>query len=166
MQLEDMFDYKNQLMHDLLTTPSIVRLLDDNINVEDAQSLAYDRVFPLEYVPDTAQEGKTYICFDVDITKSFNKTYYEPTLYIWVFAHRSKMRLPDGGGIRCDRICSEIAKKINGSRYYGLGQLDLYSTKRFAPMTDYVGRYMTFHMTEFNRTYDPNQSIPSNRKRG
>jgi len=63
------------------------------------------------------------VCFDVDIQRSYNKTFYKPVLYIWVFAHRSNLRLPDGGGVRTDKLCSEICKKINGSRYYGLGQL-------------------------------------------
>ena len=51
MQLEELFDYKNQLMKDLLTTESIVRLIDDKIDMSDAKSLAYTQVFPCEYVP-------------------------------------------------------------------------------------------------------------------
>lgn len=164
MQLQEFFDYKNQLMGDLLTNEAVVRLLDDDIPIDDASNLAYSHVFPCEYVPETVQDGKTYICFDVDIQKSVNKTYLLPTLYVWVFAHRSKLRLPDGGGVRTDKLCSEICKAINGSRQYGLGELELYSVKRFAPMTDYQGKVLTFHAREFNRVYDPHKLTPSNRK--
>ena len=135
MQLQEFFDYKNQLMKDLLTTKEIVRLINEDVSFENAERLAYTQVFPCEYVPDTAQEGKTYICFDVDIQESLSKTYLLPTIYIWVFTHRSKLRLPEGG-VRTDALCSEIAKTINGSRLYGLGELNLESVKRFAPMTD------------------------------
>ena len=135
MQLQEFFDYKNQLMEDLLTTKEIVRLINEDVSFENAERLAYTQVFPCEYVPDTAQEGKTYICFDVDIQESLSKTYLLPTIYIWVFTHRSKLRLPEGG-VRTDALCSEIAKTINGSRLYGLGELNLESVKRFAPMTD------------------------------
>ena len=153
-------------MEDLLTNKSIVRLLDDDISMDDASKLAYSHVFPCEYVPETFQDGKTFIFFDVDIQQSVSKTYLLPTLYVWVFTHRSRLRLPNGGGVRTDKMCSEICKAINGSRKYGLGELDLYSVKRFAPMTDYQGKVLTFHATDFNRGHDPNKVTPANRKKG
>lgn len=163
MQLEDFYDYKNKLMEDLLTSSVIVPLINEEFTVDNAIGLAYNQVFPYEYVPDTAQEGKTYICFDVDILSADTKTFYSPVLYIWVFSHKSRLRLPEGG-VRTDRICSEICKTINGSRMYGLGQLDLHSVRRFAPMTDYPGKCITFYMKEFNRQYDPRIPVPANRK--
>ena len=167
MQLEELYDYKNQLMEDLLTTDSIVELLvDEDYPVEDVSELAYKNVFPCEYVADTIEDGRTIICFDVDVQKSVNKTFLLPTLYVWVFAHRSKLRLPDGGGVRTDKICSEICKKINGSFKYGLGELELYSVRRFDPLSDYLGKCMTFYARDFNKVFDPKKEIPANRKRG
>lgn len=165
MQLEDFFDYKNQLMKDLLTNEAIVNLLDaDGITVENAEALAYNRVFPCEYVPETVEDGHTFICFDVDVSRVEGKTFLSPLLYIWVFTHRSKLRLPEGG-VRTDKLCNEICKAINGSREYGLGELNLYAVKRFAPMTDFQGKVMMFTAKEFNRVYDANKFVPSNRKR-
>lgn len=163
MQLKELYDYKNQLMEDILTTPEIINLITDG-GSEDARSLAYKQVFPYEYVPETVQEGKTLICFDVDIQKSLNKTFLVPTIYVWVFAHRSKLRLP-GGGLRVDSLCSELAKKINGSRYYGLGELELESVRRFAPMTDYQGKCLTFSSIDFNRQFEHNKPTPTKRKK-
>lgn len=165
MQLQEFFDYKNQLMEDLLTNSEIVRLVNDTVTLENAEALAYTQVFPCEYVPDTVEHGTTYICFDVDILESANKTYLLPTLYVWVFTHRSLLRLPEGG-VRTDKLCSEICNAINGSRMYGLGELNLYSVKRFAPMTDYQGKCMAFRAVDFNKQFDPNRPTPSNRKRG
>ena len=164
MQLEDFYDYKNKLMEDILTNETLVKLINEDIDMKDAYKLAYDQVFPAEFVPVTIHDGATFVCFDVDIQKAPNKTFLYPTLYIWVFVHRSNLRLPDGGGVRTDKICSEICKAINGSREYGLGELNLYSTKRFAPVTDYNGKCMTFTAKEFNRLYDPNKPTPSIRK--
>lgn len=163
MQLSEFYDYKNKLMEDLLTNEDIVRLLNSDIDINNAKSLAYTLVFPCEYVPDTVEHGNTYICFDVDIQKSVNKTYLLPTLYVWVFSHKSLLRLPEGG-VRTDKLCSKICEAINGSREYGLGELNLYSVKRFAPMTDYQGKCMTFHAVDFNRQFDPKKPTPSNRK--
>ena len=163
MQLQELFDYKNRLMQDLLTNEEIVRLMGDNMTLEKAGSLAYTQIFPCEYVPETVQGGATYICFDVDVQRSYNKTFLQPTLYVWVFAHRSRLRLPEGG-VRTDKICAKICEAINGSRYYGLGELDLETVKRFAPITDYQGKVMMFHAKDFNRQYNGNKPTPANRK--
>lgn len=166
MQLEEMFDYKNQLIGDLLTSPTIVGLLsDDGSAIAHPENLVYEQVYPFEFIPGTVEHGQTFICCDVDIQKSINKTFLIPVLYIWAFTHKSKMRLPSGG-VRIDKLVSEIAKAINGSRYYGLGELDLYSTKRFAPITDYQGKVMTFQMKEFNRQSPTGKPVPSNRRVG
>lgn len=151
-------------MRDLLLNERIVKLINDDATVDDAyERLMYTQVFPYEYIPETAQYGYTYVCCDVDVQKVYNKTFLAPVLYIWVLSHRSRLRLPEGG-VRSDTLCSEICQAINGSRYYGLGQLILYSAKRFTPMTDYNGKLLTFQMREFNFTYDGTQSIPENRK--
>ena len=150
-------------MKDLLTNESIVSLIQRDTTVENAESLAYTQVFPYEYLPETVDKGQTFICFDVDISGVGNKPILTPVIYIWVFSHKSNLRLPEGG-VRPDKICSEICKVINGSRFYGLGELNLYSVKRFAPMTDYQGKLMTFNAKEFNRTYDGSKPIPANRK--
>ena len=164
-QLDELFDYKNKLMEDLLTNHDIVSLINENVDLKHAKQLVYTHVFPYEYVPDTVEEGKTFICCDVDIQKTINQTFLLPTLYIWVFTHKSKLRLPEGG-VRTDRLCSKIAGAINGSREYGLGELELYSVKRFAPMTDFQGKVMTFYAKDFNRMHSYNTPTPSNRKKG
>lgn len=165
MYLDEFFNYKNQLMEDLLTEENIVKLINEDVEMEDAGSLVYTQVFPYEYVPDTVEHGLTFICADVDIASAQSKTYYHPTLYIWVFTHKSLLRLPEGG-VRTDKLAHEIAKKLNGSRYYGLGELDLRSVKRFAPMMDYQGKVLVFDAEDFNRLSPTGKPIPSNRKRG
>ncbi len=165
MQLAEFFDYKNRLMEDLLTNAAIVKLLDDECKTANhPANFVYKQVFPFEYIPDTIEHGQTFICCDVDVQRSLNKTFLLPVLYIWVFSHKSKLRLPEGG-VRTDKLCCEIAKAINGSRYYGLGELNLYAVKRFAPITDYQGKVLTFQAHEFNRTSPTGKPAPSNRKK-
>lgn len=166
MQLDEFFDYKNRLMDDLLTSRKIVTLLSDDCRaVKNPKSLMYSQIFPYEYIPDTVTHGYTFICCEVDVQQVSSKTFLTPSLYIWVFTHKSKMRLPEGG-VRVDKLCSEIAKTINGSRFYGLGELGLLSVRRFAPISDYQGKVMTFQATDFNRLSPSNRHIPSNRKNG
>lgn len=165
MQLNELYDYKNRLMQDLLTSPEIVRLITDGNIPSDPRSLAYTQVFPYEYIPETVEHGTTYVCFDVDVQKSLNDTYIRYVIYVWIMTHKSKLRL-DEGGVRPDKIAIEIADAINGSWMYGLGKLDLYSSKRWAPTSDYQGKVLTFHATDYNRTSVTKHPVPANRKDG
>ena len=163
MQLEEFFDYKNKLMEHLVTNKNIVHLINDEIDFDDAPSLIYTQIFPFEFLPETVEHGHTFICAEVDVQQAINKTFLIPTFYIWVFTHKSKLRLPEGG-VRTDKLCSEICKSMNGSREYGLGELSFYSAKRFAPMTDFNGKLMIFHAKDFNRVFDGKKKTPANRK--
>lgn len=163
-KLDEFFDYKNKLMEDLLTNEAVVKLIDPKATLDSAASLAYKQVFPYEYVPESVEEAKTFVCFDVEIQKSVNKTFHVPLIYVWVYSHRSLLRLPEGG-VRPDKLVSEIADALDGSHFYGLGELDLNSVRRYYPIEDYQGKVLTFYTKEFSRTSANNKPIPSNRKR-
>ena len=173
MYLEEFFNYKNQAMEDLLTSEEIVRLLNDDLEMSDAGSLVYSQVFPYEYIPETVEHGRTFICIDVDISRMSdrrdapqNKMVYSPVLYVWLFTHKSLLRLPNGEGVRTDKLAEEIAKKLNGSHFYGMGNLELYSVKRFAPMMDYQGKVMVFDAKDWNHPKPTGKAWPTNRKAG
>lgn len=164
MLLDELYDYKNELMKTLCCNKEIVRLITDNKGAPVPNpSLAYSQIYPFEFVPETVDDGMTFICFDVDIAKAMDKTYYMPVLYVWAFTHKSKLRLSEGG-IRTDALSVEINKELNGSRYYGLGELELYSVSRFSPITDYQGRALTYYARDFNRL-SPSKKPPANRKK-
>ena len=165
MQLKEFYDYKNQLMKDILTDEITVHLIEESIDMEDVNALAYTRVFPYEYLPDTVEDGKTFVCIDVDIQSVQDKTFLYPIIHVWVFTHKSSMRL-HAGGVRVDELCSRICSLINGSRLYGLGELNIYSVKRFAPMTDFQGKVMSFVAKDFNKTHPTGKIVPANRKAG
>jgi hypothetical protein len=169
MQLEDFYDYKNQFAEDLLTDRGIVSLITDEQDPDMSKTgeLMYTRVLPFEYLPETIEQAGTYIFCEVEAQRMTERTYFNPVLYIWILSHKSKLRLPEGG-VRTDKLVTEIAKKMNGSRKYGLGELELYAVRRFSPLADYNGKMMTFHAKEFNRPSPAREvfPIPSNRKKG
>ena len=162
MELNEFFDYKNLLMKELCSSANIVSLITDRDNPDiPNRSLAYSQIYPYEFIPETIDDAQTFICFDVDVAEVINKTFYSPVLYVWVFTHKGKMHL-SSGGIRIDKLASELDKILNGSRYYGLGELDLRSVGRFSPITDYQGRVLTYYTRDFNRRMS--KQPPSNRK--
>lgn len=163
MLLDEFFDYKNELMKTLCSNEQVVRLVTDSGKAPVPNyDLAYKQIYPYEFVPETVDDAKTFICFDVDIAEVEDKTFYLPVVYVWILTHKSKMRLIEGG-IRTDQLAVEINKELNGSRYFGLGELDLYSVGRFSPITDYQGRVLTYSAKDFNRI-SPSKRPPANRK--
>lgn len=163
--LDIFYNYKNNLIGELVTNEEIISLLtDDEELISHPEKLIYSQLFPLEYVPDTIQHAKTYICCDVDIQKAAGRPLFEPVFHIWIFTHKSLLILPDGKGVRVDRLASKIADILDGSHYYGMGELEFYSSKRFAPIADYQGKVLTFTTTDWAKVPPNNKPIPSNRK--
>ena len=163
MLLEELFDYKNELMKVLCSNKSVVRLITDDEAADiPNHHLAYKNIFPFEYVPDTIGNGGTFICYDVDVLDVQNRTYLYPVLYVWIFTHKSKLRLPEGG-IRLDSLAIEINKELNGSRHFGLGELQLGRVDRFVPIDDFQGRCLTFYAKDFNNI-NPSKRAPVNRR--
>lgn len=152
---------------DICSNEKIVSLLtgEEHPEVPD-KSLPYTQVYPFQFIPETENKARTFVCFDVDILykRNTNKTFYYPVIYIWVMAHKSKMRTKKQG-VLIDAITSEIDHMLNGSRLYGQGELELGPVERFIPTTDYLGREMVYYARDFNRS--PGQKpTPINRKQG
>lgn len=163
MLLEELFNYKNELMKILCSNKAIMQLMTDDENVPvPNHKMAYKKIFPFEYIPDTVDKGDTFICYDVDIIDVENKTYLYPAIYIWIFTHKSKLRLPKGGA-RLDSLAVEINKELNGNRCFGLGELYLKRVERFVPIDDYQGRCLVYHAKDFNNI-SPSKKAPANRR--
>lgn len=164
MYLDELFYYKNQLMEDLVTNDKIIKLLQDEADPnKKPEDYIYTQLYPYEYIPDTNEHGRTFICFDVEIQRADSKTYYDPVIYVWIFVHKSKMRIPEGG-VRMDEIAIEIVNTLSGSREYGLGELEFFSSRRFAPINDYQGKQLTFHAKDYNRLHSKSKEIPAKRR--
>ena len=166
MELQEFYDYKNRLMMDLCSNKRIVQLVTGEEEPEvPNRDLPYEQIYPFQFIPETENKARTFICFDVDILKAPNKTFYYPVIYVWIMAHKSKMRTETGEGCLTDLISSEIDHMLNGSRMYGQGELELGPVNRFIPTTDYLGRAMVYYTRDFNRS--PGQKpTPINRKKG
>lgn len=161
--LQEFFDYKNELMKTLCSDPDIVHLLTDSSEADVPNyDIAYNLIFPYEFIPETVSKGTTFICYDVDIINVQNKTYYTPALYIWVFTHKSKLKLPEGG-VRTDELANAIDKILNGSRNFCLGELELSSVTRFVPIVDYQGRCLTYTGSDYNRLHADSKPAPRKR---
>lgn len=152
MELQEFYDYKNRLMKDLCSNLEIVKLVTGDANPKvPNKNLPYTQIFPFQFIPETENDARTFICFDVDIVNVPNKTFYKPVIYIWIIAHKSNMRTASQG-CRTDAISCEIDHMLNGNRNYGQGELMLGPVTRFNPNTDFLGRQLIYTTRDFNRS--------------
>lgn len=164
MLLQEFFEYKNKLMKMMCENEELVKLVVDPDTGDDFDplTLPYEQIFPFEYIPETTDKGKTYICFDVDIPQVINEVIYEPIIWIWVFTHKSLLRLPEGG-VRTDRIAQILDEMLNGNRDLGLGEVNLKTVARFSPVEDFQGRVLAYQCTDTNR-WGVRKPVPSRRR--
>lgn len=163
--LDELFAYKNQMMEDLLSSKEVLKLLaSDGRATDDPKSLIYKQVHPYECVPEPTEEATTFLCCEVDIDLVPSKTLLYPMIYVWVFCHSSLLHYPQGG-LRIDRLSSEIVRLLNRSRMYGMGALNLHSATRFSPIQQYQGRLLKFYAKDYNHISPSRQKVPVSRKR-
>lgn len=152
--LDEFFDYKNKLMELLCSDLELMKLVtgNDDLTQNDMplRSAIYRLIFPYEFTPETTEHAESYICFDVDIDKVYNKTFLNPTLAVFAICHKSNLRTPHSG-VRTDAMASRIDAILNGNREFTLGTLELKSVERFVPITDFQGRVLIYTGDDWNR---------------
>ena len=145
--------YKETLMKAICTSDKIVSLVRCAGEEEmSGREMMYHRIFPYWYVPDTAEEAQTYICFDVDVGSSKSEIVNRMIIRIYVMCHQDIMRLANGEGMRIDVLASEIDKIMNGSTKFGLGKCELQAVTGFVPATKFYGRQMTYYVSDITRS--------------
>lgn len=167
MQLEEFFNYKNELMRELCASEAVQKLMmtDENEDlILPNHDAAYRNIFPYEFIADTVDTAQTFICFDTDVTEVYNRVDLNVALYVWIFTHKSLLRLK-GGGLRLDALAAAVDRLLNQSRLFTKNPLELKSVGRFVPIDDYSGRILTFVGSEWNAAMQPRKQPPQNRRR-
>lgn len=151
--LQEITTYKDLMAQAFCTSESIAQLLKlDDQPLVIGKDLMYSRVFPYAHVPNVSEEGRSFICFDIDVPTVKSDTIKTVQISIYVMAHQNIMRLPDGDGMRIDVLASEVDKIMNGSTQYGLGTVELMSMRGFSPITGYYGRELKYRVLDINRS--------------
>lgn len=150
--LEEFTSYKQTLMQAICTSDSIVNLLKKPSDPENitGRDMRYNRIFPYNYVPLTAETATTFICFSVTAPNVRDNVITQLYLYVWVFTHQDLMKTDKG--MRTDLLVSEIDKLINGSTKYGFGKVRLRSCEITAvPTEGYTGLCSVYTVEDLNR---------------
>ena len=150
--LDELYAYKNTLMELLCSDPAVVALVMGSEEAEcPNRDMPYSHIFPFNYVPEITKEAMVYVCYDVEIRRVPNKTILYPDVYVWAFCHTSLMRLPEGGGVRPDKLICEIHHVLSGSPCLGAGPLELMGLSSVSPIDHHWGKLLHYATVDFNR---------------
>lgn len=159
--LSELSDYKQKLLSTFMNDQKIVSVLkDETTTVLPAIDLRYEQICPWKKIVETSEEARTFLTFNISVPDCPTAAVADFYLYIWVITHESLMPFDkqaaertgvDKRGTRDDVLCQLVAEKLSGDTTYGFGKLSLKKTDFFDAGKGYVGRYLLFHVKDYNR---------------
>lgn len=157
--LDELVEYPQYIVSYLANSPAIRDLLADKINatvedIEDNQG-GYKYIFDYDYVDDTTQDTRAYICLEGFIDKVNNDHILSMVINVNVFCHKKYMHLNHKTfkglkGNRRDNLIRYVDKLLNGERF-GIGKMELVGMRAINTPQNYTGVLCAYRLYDFNR---------------
>lgn len=164
MNLQEIGPFKNKVVQRLVHDENILDVLvGDTSKITDLNVAIFGStstgkggcVYRYEYVPDTQEDAKTFLCIEVVPTKTPGDSVTKFYVYIFAFCSKrimSTYKRKGTAGNRIDILVSDIDKILNGSTEFGIGPLVWVTSDIYKPSTGYYGRVLTYEVSSFRRT--------------
>ncbi len=137
---------KQQLQSLLINNEEIVRLINaKEEDIETPDDLISTHIFNYIRIPESPEEAKTYIAFEIDVPDVYSINYLFKKLVITFYIISAESLMPTNqGATRIDLISAEIDKMLNGYDGIGLQPLELISNTSGGIGVKHRHRIMTF----------------------
>lgn len=140
-------------MAELCMSPEIVKLLgcEDEENLEDI--IPYNYSFPHEYIPETINETKRFINFEIKARiDPRNNVFKDVTIYFFVMCHQDVVRYEENGReyLWYDKVTCELDNLFSEQNKLGIGEMILTDNVPYCPQQIFKGRLLTFTVKDFN----------------
>lgn len=163
MNLEEIGIFKNRIVSKLIHDNNVVDvLLNGNEGDKDIEVtlLGSDEtgtdgcVFEFEYVPDTQETSKTFLCVEVIPEETSGDTITGMSVYVFAYCSKNIMQTyhrKGTAGTRIDILISDIDKILNGNQEFGIGPLEWAGSDIYKPAQIYYGRMIVYRANAFRR---------------
>jgi len=164
--LDQLIDYKSNIIRALLNSKDVVSLIVDKANPDiygvDGDT-ASSHMFDYDYIDDTVLEAGAFVMVDCDMVAAPTGTIKDLEVYVQVVVSKLFMELDHKKfkgvkGNRCDNLSRQIDLLLNGSRDYGIGRLQLASARTANVPAAFTSRLLTYRIPDFAR--DRSVGIP------
>jgi hypothetical protein len=154
MTLKDIGTYKNKLLSLVLADENITELFlgKDYTTENPSEELLHKNIFPYLFADESQTDKKTYLCMDVDISKTVHNSYKTMKIIIWCYSHQNDIPSLRDGTVQTkpDYLAEIIDGLLRNSRNFGIGRLTLESTIHIEPSKEHYGRQLIYTCPEFN----------------
>lgn len=150
--LQELAVDKEKLLRFFLSDQTLVDLLTGKENSAVPNfALRYSQIFPFHWLDTTITEQKAYLTFSISVPRVQSPAVKDVELKVWVFAHGGIMRTPTGALI--DLIAAAVDALLNGSNGFGIGKVELLTTREITPAKDFYGYEIRYLVKDFNRSF-------------
>ena len=163
MNLEEIGSFKNKIVSKLINDSNILDALLGDINdIEDPETALLGKdgsgnggcVFKFEYIPDTQENSKTFLCVEVVPQEPDGDTITNMVIYVFAYCSKNLMQTyhrKGQAGTRVDILVSDIDKILNGNSEFGIGPLEWAGSSIYKPAQPYYGRMLVYRVGTFRR---------------
>lgn len=153
---DDMEEYRNTIMTNLITSQKLVELVGGVIDEETgfATDLIWTNFIPQQYLPNTVTTEEAFIFYDIETDSDVRKdTYKNVIIYFWIVVHKRINRYKDGSGLLNDKIVWELKKIFKNSNILGIGKIHEVYNRLFDTKNDnFTGRILGLRITDWSDT--------------
>lgn len=150
----EIIDYKQKIASMLINNENVVALID-NKEAAEPEDLIGKSIFNFIRYPYSPEEEVCYICFEVDVPKTYsdkNFLFKQLVITFYIVSHERLMHTNEpSGGTRNDLLAAHIDKLFNGCKNIGKGEIKLISNTATSVSTKHRCRIMTFAAEDFNK---------------
>ena len=163
MNREEIGSFKNKIVSKLINDSNILDALLGDINdIEDPETALLGKdgsgnggcVFKFEYIPDTQENSKTFLCVEVVPQETDGDTITNMIIYVFAYCSKNLMQTyhrKGQAGTRVDILVSDIDKILNGNSEFGIGPLEWAGSSIYKPAQPYYGRMLVYRVGTFRR---------------
>lgn len=157
----EIVEYRDTIIN-IISNDEIMAKLLGYADVEEAQDMLYDTLFPHEFLPDVQTTAKRYVAFDIQETLDpRNKTFRDLKIYFYIGCHIDRIKYKetdfvDANGKKgsknflwYDRMVMRIDELFNNENVFGVGNLTLERNYPYTPQNVFRGRMLVFSISDF-----------------
>lgn len=142
--------YRQIVMNKLITSNKLYHIVCRDPKLTSGPELRWVNYFPMEYVPETQEDTKMFVCYDIKADYELeNSCVKKLDIYFFISCNYLAMRDEQTGELRTDQAAHEI-ESIFATTKLGFAHGKLIHNYPYAPITKYRGRSILISFSDFS----------------
>ena len=149
----EIIEYRSKIMTQIYSSKELVKLLGCENEECPQEVIPYNFSFPHEYIPDTINETKRFINYEISATIDTNNNVFKDlTIYFFVVCHEDVIKYKEKNRtyLWYDKVACELDNIFCEKNILGVGKTYLVSNVPYCPQQKFKGRLLKFVVKDFN----------------